>query len=152
MKTLLDDFYMCFLHAAGYVDGNLHIIVAEGLRAADPEDIKIGDQVIEGTYAVEASENSRLVEVRFSRPIAWQVVDEGATTFDESEVRDDNSKLQVFTRSKYFDYFMANHEWFLDSNRGAAKHYCVLTVTEVIDVVAYEPPTVTPYERPKTTG
>jgi len=67
MKTVLDEFHASFLHAAIYADGNLRIIVAEGFRAAEPEDFIIGGHVIKDTYALNTSEESRLVEVLFTR-------------------------------------------------------------------------------------
>jgi hypothetical protein len=152
MKTLLDDLYTSFLHAAVYTDGDLRIIVAEGFRAAEPEDITIGNHVIKGTYAINTSEQSRLVEVRFSRPIAWQLVDESFTSADPYEVREDRFALQVLTQSRYLDYVQANHGWFKDVGRGPAKHYRVWTENEVIDVVACEAPAVALHEGHITNG
>jgi hypothetical protein len=144
MKTVLDEFHASFLHAATYAEGNLRIFVAEGFRAAEPEDITIGGHVIKGTYAISTSEESRLVEVRFSHPIAWQLVDESFTADSEYEVRDDIFALQVLTQSRYLDYVRANHGWFEDM-RGPGKHYRIWTENEVIDVVACEPPRVAPH-------
>ena len=141
MKTVLDEFHAAFLQAAMYAAGNLQIIVAEGFRAAEPEDVSIGGYIIKGTYAINTSEESRLVEVRFSRPIAWQLVDESFTAWSEYEVRDGKFALQVLTQSRYLDYVRANHGWFEDM-RGPGKHYRVWTENEVLDVVACEPPTV----------
>ena len=152
MKTVLDEFHASFLHAAIYTEGDLRIIVAEGFRAPEPEDITIGGHVIRGTYAIDTSEVSRLVEVRFNRPIAWQLVDESFTAGDEYEVREDRFALQVLTQSRYLDYVRANHGWFEDVGRGPGKHYRVWTENEVIDVVACEAPTVEPYEGHITTG
>ena len=145
MKTVLDEFHASFLHAAIYTEGDLRIIVAEGFRAAEPEDITIGGHIIKGTYSINTSEESRLVEVRFNRPIAWQLVDESFTARDEYEVREDKFALQVLTQSRYLDYVRANHGWFEDVGRGPGKHYRVWTENEVIDVVASEAPTVEPY-------
>lgn len=152
MKTLLDEFHASFLHAAIYTEVGLRIIVAEGFRAAEPEDITIGVHVIEGTYAIHTTEESRLVEVRFSRPIAWQLVDESFTAGNDYEVREDKFALQVLTQSRYLDYVRANHGWFEAMGRRPGKHYRVWTENEVIDVVACEVPTVEPYEKNITTG
>lgn len=152
MKTLLDDLYTSFLHAAIYADGDLRIIVAEGFRAAEPEDITIGGHIIKGTYAINSLEESRLVEVRFNRPIAWQLVDESFTAGNEYEVREDMFALQVLTQSRYLDYVRANHGWFEEVGRGPGKHYRVWTENEVIDVVACAAPTVEPYEGYITNG
>lgn len=142
MKTLLDEFYACFLHAADYSAEELRVIVAEGFRAAEPEDFNVAGHIIKGTYAVDVSDRSRLSEVRFSRPIAWQLVNESFTAFDEYEVRDDKCVLQVLTQSRYLDFVRAHHGWFEDI-RGPGKHYRVWTENEVVDVVACEPPIVT---------
>jgi hypothetical protein len=152
MKTLLDDLYTSFLHAAVYTEGALRVIVTEGFRAAEPEDIMIGQHVIKGTYAINTSEQSRLVEVRFSRPIAWQLVDEAFTSADEYEVREDTFALQELRQSRYLDYVRANHGWFEDVGRGPGKHYRVWTENEVIDVVACEAPLLELYEGHITKG
>jgi hypothetical protein len=141
MKTLLDEFHATFLHAAVYAARELRVIVVEGFRAAEPEGITIGGHVVKDTYAIDTSENSRLVEIRFSEPIAWQLVDESFTTWDDYEVRDDRFALQVLSRSKYLDHVRANHGWFEDT-RGPAKHYRVWTENEVVDVIACVPPTL----------
>jgi hypothetical protein len=151
MKTLLDDFHTTFLHAATYAESELRIAVAEGFRAAEPEDFEILGHVIKNTYALNTSEESRLVEVHFSRPIAWQVVDESFTVFDDYEVRDDKDAIQVLTQSRYLDYVRASHGWFEDT-RGPGKHYRIWTENEVVDVVACEPPTVGLYEGHITNG
>jgi hypothetical protein len=141
MKTLLDEFHSSFLHAAIYAEGELQVIVAEGFRAAEPEDITIAGHVIRDTYAINTSDESRLVEVRFSRPIVWQLVDESFTVGNDYEVREDRFALQVLTQSRYLDYVRANHGWF-EEIRGSGKHYGVWTENKVIDIVSCEPPTV----------
>jgi hypothetical protein len=146
MKTLLDDLYTAFLHAAVYTDGELRIIVTEGFRATEPEDITIGEHIIKGTYALNTSEQSRLIEVRFCRPVAWQLVDESFTAFDKYEVHEGAFALQVLTQSRYLDYVRDNHGWFNEvGRRGSSKHYRVWTENEVIDVVACQDPKVDLY-------
>jgi hypothetical protein len=141
LKTILDESHSSFLHVAVYSDGELRVVVAEGFRAATPEDIMIAGRVIKNLYAINISEESRHVELRFTKPIAWQLVDESFTTWDEDEERDDKATLQVLSRSKYLDYVRVNHGWFEDI-RGQGMHYRVSTENEVVDVVACEPPTV----------
>lgn len=145
MKTLLDEFYTLFLHSAMYAEGDLRIVVAEGLRAAEPEDVTFGGHVFKDTYAIDTSEDSRLVEVRFTDPIAWQLVDESYTAGNDYEVHEGKFALQVLNQSRYLDYVRAYHGWF-EMIRGPGKHYRVWTENEVIDVVGCEPPTVEPFE------
>jgi hypothetical protein len=141
MKTLLDEFQASFLQAAVYANRALRVIVAEGFRAAEPDDITIGTHVIEGAYAIDSSEESRLVEVRFAKPIAWQLVDESFTVWDDYELRDDRSALQDLSQSRYLDYVRANHGWF-EEMRGRGKHFRIWTENEVVDVIACAPPSI----------
>lgn len=145
MKSLLDEFQASFLHAAVYFECELRIIVAEGFRAIEPKDISVAGHIIKDTYAVGTTEQSRLVEVRFHQPIAWQLVDESFTAGNQYEIREDRYALQVLTQSRYLDYVLANHGWFQEMGRGPGKHYRVWTENEVIDVVACEVPIVEPY-------
>ena len=149
MKTLLDDFHTWFLHTAIYAEGDLRIIVAEGFRAAEPEDINILGHVIKDTQRIDTNERSRMFSIRFTRMVAWQLVVESFTAFDEYEQRDDTGTLQTLSRSKYFDYVRGSHGWYEDMI-GPAKHYRVWTENEVVDVVACESPVIQPWTRGDT--
>jgi hypothetical protein len=110
-------------------------------RADAPEDIRVGEHVIKDAYALEPSPESRRAVVRFSRPVAWQVVDESYTSLDTSEVRDDTCFLSTLTQSAYLEYVETNHGWF-KGMVGPAIHYRLWTENEVIDVVAHDEPVV----------
>ncbi|MGD1907158.1 MAG: hypothetical protein ACFB0C_14335 [Leptolyngbyaceae cyanobacterium] len=126
----------------------LRVILTEGFvgNENETEDLCIGDHTIKGVRLIDISDESRLFVVRFPEIVAWQVVDESFTSFDEYEQRDDNGVLQSLVRSKYLDYVKSNHGWFEDAI-GPAKHYRVWTENEVVDVIACEPPTVEPWVR-----
>lgn len=141
MKTLLDDGYTWFLDTLGYRGGCLTMVLAEGFRAAGPEDIEIAGVMLRGSYAIRARADSRRVEIRFERLVAWQCVDESWTTFDEYEERDDLNKLQVLARSRYLDHVNASHGWYAEMV-GPAAHYRVWMEDEVIEVVSFDPPSL----------
>ena len=143
MRTILDDVKTWFLHGVVYQD-ELRVIVAEGFVGDQTEELRIGDHTIRDLRPIDVSDKSRLFVVRFPHFVAWQVVDESFTSFDDYEQRDDTGTLQSLSRSKYLDYVKNNHGWFEDTN-GPAKHYRVWTENEVIDVVACKPPSVEPW-------
>ena len=145
MRTLLDDAKTWFLHALCYQD-DLRVIVAEGFVGNETEELCIGGHTITGLKSIDVSDESRLYEIRFQKCVAWQVVNESFTSFDEYELRDDTGTLQTLSRSKYFDYVQENHGWFKDLI-GPAKHYRVWTENEVVDVVACQQPTIEPWKR-----
>lgn len=141
MQTILDEGHIWFLDSLSYDDG-LTIQLVEGLLSDSPQDLEIAEAVIKNTYPVEVGKASRKAMVKFGIPVAWQVVNESYTSWDEAEVRDTKGHLQVLSNSAYLDYVNANHGWYKDVS-GDAAHYRVLTVDEVFDVVAQEPPKVT---------
>ncbi len=136
------------LHAVAY-QGDLRLILAE-MFVGEP-DIDRTDpnpavqEMLRGSRPIEVRDESRLMLVKFPVTVAWQVIDESYTSWDDYEERDDKSVVQVITRSKYLDYVHENHGWFRDV-LGPAKLYRVWTADEVVDVVACEPPTIEPWD------
>ena len=96
---------------------------------------------------IESHDKSRQFVVRFPEFVAWQVVDESFTSWDDYEQRDDFGTVQALSRSKYLDYVKGSHGWFQDTV-GPAQHYRVWTVVDVVDVVACKPPTVERWAAP----
>lgn len=148
MRTILDGAHTWFLHAVVYQDA-LRVIVAEGITSDQTEELRVGAHTIKDLRSVDVSEKSRLFEIRFGKFVAWQVVDELFTSFDEYEQRDDTGTLQSLSRSKYLDYVNANHGWYED-RAGPAKHYRICTANEIVDVVACESPTIEQWNAHKT--
>ena len=141
MHTIIDEFDTSFLRGVMYKDRELRIIVAEGFESPCPEDIEILGHVIKGARSLETSPRSRCVEVLFGRPIAWQMVDESFSHWDEYEIRDDKCKLQIMSQSRYLDFLKAHHAGF-DVFHGPVKHYRIWTENEVLEVVAGAPPAI----------
>jgi hypothetical protein len=142
LKTILDDAHSWFLHELRYV-GELRIVLAEGITANEPEDIKIGEHIISGTRALEPRATSRIVAIAFFRVVAWQLLDESFTAFDDYEERDDDSFLQILSRSRYLDYVRAHHGWFEDRMQIPGL-YRVWTENDVIDVISPDAPRIEP--------
>lgn len=134
MRTILDNARSWFLESLIF-DKALRVVVVEGIRSDEPDDMHIGGHVIRNAYAVAPTPNSRQVAIRFSRIVAWQVVDESFTTADASEVRDDDGMLRILTKSAYMDYIKAHHGWFEDVV-GPALHYQLLTEDAIVDVIS----------------
>lgn len=140
MYTILDEGHTWFLEDLSYKDG-LAITLIEGILRSEPENIKILNSVIRDAYPIDILPTSKQVLIRFSQFVAWQVVDESFTSFDEYEQRDDKGFIQILTRSKYFDYVNASHGWYPDII-GSGKHYRIWTCDEVIDIVSCKEPII----------
>lgn len=151
MLTVLDEAEMWQLHAVLYQD-DLRLILAE-MFVGEPNDEHTDpnptvQKLLQGSRPVEVKDESRMMVVRFPQSIAWQVVDESYTSWDDYEERDDTGVIQALSRSKYLDYVNANHGWYRDII-GSAQHYRVWTGNEVIDVISCEKPIVELWE-PRT--
>jgi hypothetical protein len=139
MKTILDTSRSWFLECLVKTD-TLVAVLVEGI-VGDEE--KTGVAHVEFvSRPIEVRENSRRVRITFDAPIAWQVVDESFTAFDEHEVRDDSSSLQRISKSKYLAYVDENHGWYADIRGTQATHYRIWTENDVVDVVSCEPPDI----------
>ena len=148
MRTVLDEARMWQLHAVVYQD-DLRLILAE-MFVGEPDDTRTDpnpalQKILRESCPIETRDDSRMMQVRFPQSIAWQVVDESFTSWDDYEERDDKGILQILSKSRYLDYVNASHGWYSDVV-GPAKHYRVWNGDEVIDVVSCEEPVVEPWE------
>lgn len=137
IRTPLDDADHWFLLAIAFQDDELKVSLVEGA----PENAVILGESVEGLRKVEYTDESRIYLVRFRRIVAWQVIDESFTQWDEYEIRDDKCFIQRISRSKYLDYVESNHGWF-ETTLGPAVQYRVWTQSDVVDVVCCEPPQI----------
>jgi hypothetical protein len=141
MRTILEEAKTWFLHSLSYRE-KLTITLIEGMVDRESEEVQTRNIIVHGEHRINILPASRVVSIQFSQYIAWQVVNESFTSFDEYEQRDDTGFIQVLGRSKYFDYVNANHGWYADMI-GAGKHYRIWTEDEVIDVVTCTEPVIT---------
>ena len=140
MHTVLDDATTWFLQEIVYKDG-LHIIVAEGFKSTEPEDLFIGQTNLGPAYSIDVRSDSREIVIRFAEFVVWQVIKESFTCRDDYESSDDDGFLRILERSRYLDYVIANHGWFREVV-GPAKHYQLCTEYELVDIVAYDHPVI----------
>ncbi|HJZ56612.1 MAG TPA: hypothetical protein VKE74_16720 [Gemmataceae bacterium] len=138
MRTVLDEANTWFFHALVHRDEKLQVIVAEGIKAAEPEDLVIGTTNLGPSWRVEVTDKSRWVCVSFARVCAYQAINESLTSADDYEVFD-RGFLRVYERSRYLDFLRA-HAIMEHPMAERARHYCVLTEDHIIDVVAVGEP------------
>jgi hypothetical protein len=138
VQTVLDEANTWFFHALVHRDEKLQVIVAEGIKAVQPEDLVIGGANLGPSWRVEVTDASRWVCISFGRVCAYQAINESLTLADEYEVFD-RGFLRVYERSRYLDFLQA-HAIMQHSLAEAARHYCLLTKEQSIDVVAVGEP------------
>ena len=140
MLTVLDEGQTWFLENLSFRNRVLTLVLIEGKAGSIPEDFRVGDTVLHGTYPIGISPESKRVQVRFRNWIAWELIDECCSHQDEYEIRD-TGYLGVLEKSRYLDHVNLYHGW-QDVIYGPATHYRVWTENEVIEVVGYKAPSV----------
>ncbi len=137
MKTDLDSSKYWFVHHLSYQE-NLRILVTEGIVGAQPEH----QEMSENLFPVNVADNSRTLDIKFTAPIAWQVIQERFCIPDKNEVGETVGILRKIERSKYLDYVNESHGWYKDVI-GPATHYRLICALEIIDVISLTEPKIT---------
>ncbi len=108
---------------------NLCLRLAEGITSAHDEHV-IGEI---WAKPIEITEDSRVFLITFERPLAWQVLDESYTAWDDYEIGD-QGPIRTLTRSRYMD-FLVTSDPLMKEQVEKASHYRICTEDDVIDVV-----------------
>jgi hypothetical protein len=138
VQTILDDANTWFFHALVHRDEKLQVIVVEGIKAAEPEDLIIGTKNLGSAWRIEVAEASRWVCVSFGGVCGYQVISESLTSADDYEIHDCGF-LRVYEKSRYME-FLRSHAIMEHPIAENARHFCILTENQIIDVAAVEEP------------
>ncbi len=104
------------------------------------EDIQIGDVVIEGGHSIDADETLPILRIEFDWYIAYSVINESFTVMDKYEVFEGKT-FRIYSKSRYLDFINIS-TIASDFHPGPFKHYGIVALNHIIDVVSTEPPTI----------
>ncbi|WP_444919626.1 hypothetical protein ACJJID_11570 [Microbulbifer sp. CnH-101-G] len=142
MKSLLDNGQSWVLNRIEYA-GGLDIFLQE-LKRGPKADANIDGSTIENVYPLLADEGSLVTRVTFSDILAWQCLNESATTDFPGEVYKSSGFLSVLSSSAYLNYVLSSHGWYVEVQERPVQHYRVWSENEILDVVAFSPPVIEP--------
>lgn len=140
MKSLLDNAHSWILDRIEYSDG-LNIYLHE-LKRGPIQDADIGGSTIKNVYPLRADEGSLVARVSFADLLAWQCLNESATTNFPGDVLESSGFLAVLSSSAYLSYVLSNHGWYVEVQERPVRHYRVWSENEILDVVAFGPPVI----------
>ncbi|NAY93429.1 hypothetical protein GTQ34_16075 [Muricauda sp. JGD-17] len=144
MKSILDKCHGVILNNLNYRnEGCLTIKLTELILSDSKTDLNLGGgKIIKDLNPVKSTSESRQFKVEFREAVFYQVADESYCSWDEYEIRDGKDNIQIFSKSRYMD-FVTEHFPFYSAENSKGKHYRLLATTEIIDVIAYDNPTIT---------
>jgi hypothetical protein len=140
MKSLLDNGHSWILERLEYADG-LDIFLRE-LKLGPLQDAEIGGSTIKNLYPLQSCEGSLLTRVSFSDLLAWQCLNESATTDFPGDVYESSGFLAVLSSSAYLSYVLSSHGWYVEVQERPVRHYRVWSENEILDVVSFGSPVI----------
>lgn len=145
--------YLYLTHLEEPEDNALRLIITEGRLGehSDPPDPSLEGlgRLVTGTRPIVADELCAVYEIHFEDYIAYAVLNESYTVWDETE-KFEGRLFRIYSESKFLAYIaagtIATHDY-----PGPFKHYGVACLNHIIEVASTKPPTVT-LLRPSTAG
>jgi hypothetical protein len=137
--------YLYLTHLEEPEDNALRLIVTEA-RLGEPSDVP--DPSLEGlgrlataTRPIVADEQCAEYEIHFDDYIAYAVLNESFTVWDDSE-KFEGRIFRIYSESKFLSYIAAG-TIATDDYPGPFKHYGVACLNHIIEVASTEPPRIT---------
>ena len=129
-----------FLKRCAYETEHLEIEIAEGLVAEEADDIEIAGKILSGSRRIEVTPASRRFRVTFSDSLVVRIVSESYARPD-THGEPATHPLRRYEHSEFLDHVRS--ATLLESLRcGEFRHYCLVLVDDVIDVVTLEEPAI----------
>jgi hypothetical protein len=123
-------------------DNALRLIVTEGRLGEEvTEGLEGLGRIAEGSRAIVADEQSARYEILFEHYIAYAVLNESITVWDDEQTFE-GKLFRVYSESKFLTYVasgtIANNDY-----PGPFRHYGIACQNHVVEVASTQPPLVT---------
>lgn len=138
MRDEIDRCKWLFLREIGEPEENTLRVVVEEAKSGEAQDIDIGETIISGASLIESDESCRLFELIWPTYVSYAVRNESFTSWDDTEVWEGQS-LRVYSKSSFKDY-VARATFASDSFPGPMKHWCVVCLRHIVDVIGTAEP------------
>jgi hypothetical protein len=136
----IDSCKYLFLCELGEPEENtLRVVVAEG-KAGPPEDRQIMGKVVRGIRRIECDESCRRFILVWPSYVAYSVLNELYTSWDDSEEWE-GKLFRLYSKSHFRDY-VARATCASDSYPGPLRHWSLLCLSHIVDVIACSEPEV----------
>ena len=143
MCDLLAQTEWWFLENLHYLNGILEVQIAEGITSESSEDVQIANGLsINGVRPIQVTSCSRRVRIRFSKVLAYQLMDESYDSQNRGEIKKlGGSVLCQHTASGYTEYLRDSSliNALLDET---THHYSLNLADDILDVVTTMEPTL----------
>ncbi len=140
MQSLLAQSNYWFLGNLNYVDALLSIDITEGIVSSSNKDITIDDLgTIEDCSPIEITDQSRRVQIKFSRVLAYQLTDESYWAIENYDGI--KNILCMHNNSEYLEYVLKN-SIIKECVENPVKHYSLTLADDIIDVITTSEPSL----------
>ena len=122
-------------------DNTLILEIYRGKVSDTEEDIQVGDHVLRNTRSIDLDKTLPTVRLEFDWYIAYSVTNESYGFWDDYEMFN-GSTFRVYSKSRYLDFIKVG-TIATENYPGPFKHYGIVALNHVIDVVSTTPPIIT---------
>lgn len=135
-----------YLHSIEEPEENHLSLIFERTKInTNTETLQIGKTIIEGLHSIDVDYKLPFIQLDFQWYIGYAITNESYTSFDEYE-RFDGRIFRIYSKSRYLDYInlstIVTNEY-----PGTFKHYGVICLNHIVNVVSVEEPLVREIER-----
>lgn len=119
---------------------SLRLLLSEGRVSEAEETWDIAGVALPGIRSIDITDQSRKFELSWHCYISYAVRDESYCSWDKKEEWV-GASFRVYSKSKFLD-FVGSGTFATAKYPGPFKHYEIVCLDHIIDVVSEEPPTV----------
>lgn len=135
-----------YLHSIEEPEENhLSLIFEKTKINTNTETLQTGNTIIEGLHSIDVDYKLPFIQLDFQWYIGYAITNESYTSFDEYE-RFDGRIFRIYSKSRYLDYINLSTV-VTDEYPGTFKHYGVICLNHIVNVVSVEEPLVREIER-----
>ena len=133
-EDLMEHKDIFFLGLAEPEVNSIRLFFGRSITSVIPEPLVIGEKELGDSYAITLDEEAPIIQVDFKSYIGYSVLNESFTVWDEYE--DFKGRIfRIYNRSRYLD-FISNGTIASDEHPGPFKHYGIVCVDHIVDIVS----------------
>jgi hypothetical protein len=107
-----------------------------------PENLEIGDKVINDVYPINIDADLPILQLNFESYIGYSITNESFTSWDDYQIFEGNA-FRIYTKSRYLDFIQTYtfaHQ--VCGEISLITHYGIVCLNHIIDIVTTATPVV----------
>ncbi|MDQ0899909.1 hypothetical protein [Paenibacillus sp. V4I7] len=126
-------------------DNFLCLTFSRSKTSLTPETIKIGEKEINDVFSMDIDYKLPLIKLEFEWYIGYSIINESFTVLDDYEEYE-GRVFRIYNKSRYLDFIQMG-SIATEDYPGPFKHYGIICLNHIVDIVSASEPIVSEVER-----